>query len=87
MRARCAEIGAMAASTNTKITSKKLVTFVKTRYKSKLYSWSLQDLEDIDKMFYSFRTNLAKNMQIFLYGLLYLNQDQGENGTLLASTS
>ena len=51
VRAHCAEIGATAASTDTKVGSTKLVTYAKARYKAKLSSWSLRELEEIDKIF------------------------------------
>ena len=51
VRAHWAEIGATAASTGTKVGSTKLVTYAKARYKAKLSSWSLRELEEIDKIF------------------------------------
>ena len=64
----------MAASTDKEVGSTKLVTYAKARYKAKLSSWLLWDLEDIDKLFYSFHTKAIIHMRAFLYDLLYLNQ-------------
>ena len=43
VRAHCAEVGATAASAETKLGSTKLVTYAKARYKGKIASWSLKE--------------------------------------------
>ena len=92
VRAHCAEIGAAAASTNTKMSSTNLVTYAKARYKAMLSSWSLRDLEDIDKMFYSFPTKATKICEHSHTTYCISIKNEAESAyyasrTLLASTS
>ena len=43
VRAHCAEVGATAASAETKLGSTKLVTYAKARYKGKIATWTLTE--------------------------------------------
>ena len=80
VRAHCAEVGATAASAETKLGSTKLVTYAKARYKGKIATWTLKEQEEIDKIFYAFHTKTTKNMKTFPYDLLYLNKERGGVG-------
>ena len=52
VRAHCAEVGATAASAETKLGSTKLVTYAKARYKAKIATWSLKEQQEIDKILF-----------------------------------
>ena len=58
--AHCAEVGATAASAETKLGSTNLVTYDKARYKAKIATWTLKEQYEIDKIFYAFYTKTTK---------------------------
>ena len=64
VRAHCAEVGATAASAETKLGSTKLVTYAKARYKAKIATWTLKQQYEIDKIFYAFHTKTTNNENI-----------------------
>ena len=49
VRAHCTEVGATAASAETKLGSTKLVTYATARYKVKIATRTLKEQQDIDK--------------------------------------
>ena len=76
----CAEIGNTAASAATKIKCSALTTYAKIRYRSKLASLNLTELDEIDRIFYKFHTKATKNMVSFPYDLMYQSIDYGGVG-------
>ena len=80
VRADCVEVGATAASAETKLVSTKLVTYAKARCKAKKTIWPLKEQPEIVKIFYAFHTKITKNLKTFPYDLLYLNKERGGTG-------
>ena len=76
----CAEVGATRASAVTKSACAALTTFNKVRYKAKLTSATLDELRDVDKIFYKFHKSVSKNMAGFPYDLMYLPSQVGGVG-------
>jgi len=76
----CAEIGNTAASAVTKTRCLSMTTYAKIRYRTKLASTNLTELDEIDKIFYKFHTKTTKNMRSFPYDLLYQSPKYGGVG-------
>jgi Ulp1 family protease len=76
----CAEIGNTAASAVTKLRCSSMTTYAKIRYRSKLASTYLTELDEVDRIFYKFHTKTTKNMGSFPYDLLYQSPKYGGVG-------
>ena len=76
----CAEIGNTAASAVTKVRCLSMTTYAKIRYRSKLASTYLNELDQVDRIFHKFHTRTTKNMGSFPYDLLYLSPKYGGVG-------
>ena len=76
----CAEVGATRASSVTKLACASLTTVNKVRYKAKLTSATLEELREVDRVFYKFHKSVSKNMSGFPYDLMYLPSQLGGVG-------
>ena len=76
----CAEIQICAASSATKIGIVDTSTYGKLRYKGKLMSTTLTELQQVDKIVYKFHTKATKQMATFPYELMYLDASHGGGG-------
>ena len=67
--AHCAETVICAASADTKVGCIEVSTYAKARYRAKLMSLTLAELQTIDKMFHKFHCKVLKQPQSFPYDL------------------